>query len=80
MPDAAVAGLPELLAAATAREPLDDGPGKSGARLERLVIGGERYVLKHMDLAADWTMRTTGCLRGAPLEVWERGLDRKSVV
>jgi hypothetical protein len=27
-----------------------------------------------MDLAADWTMRATGCLRGAPLEVWERGL------
>jgi Phosphotransferase enzyme family len=74
MADAAVAGLAELLGAATAREPLDDAPGKSGARLERLIIGGEPYVLKHMDLAADWTMRTTGCLRGAPLEVWERGL------
>jgi Phosphotransferase enzyme family len=74
MPDAAVAGLAELLGAATSREPLDGAPGKSGARLERLVIGGEPYVLKHMDLAADWTMRTTGCLRGAPLEAWERGL------
>jgi Phosphotransferase enzyme family len=74
MPDSAIADLAELLGAATEREPLDDAPGKSGARLERLVIGGERYVLKHMDLSADWTMRTTGCLRGAPLEVWERGL------
>ncbi|HEX9066309.1 MAG TPA: phosphotransferase [Streptosporangiaceae bacterium] len=73
MPEAA-AGLAGMVAAATARETLDDAPGKSGARLERLVIGGQPYVLKHMDLAADWTMRATGCLRGAPLEMWERGL------
>jgi hypothetical protein len=66
--------MEELLAAATERTVLEEAPGKSGARLERLVIGGQRYVLKHMDLAGDWTMRATGCLRGAPLEVWERNL------
>ena len=48
--------------------------GKSGARLERVVIGGQPYVLKHLDLAEDWTMRASGCLRGAPLLAWERGL------
>ncbi len=69
MPDG---DLAELVAAATEREVLADAPGKSGARLERLVIGGERYVLKHMDLASDWTMRTTGCLRGAPFDLWQR--------
>ena len=49
-------------------------PGKSGASLERVAIGGERYILKHLDLADDWTMRASGCLRGAPLTLWERGV------
>jgi hypothetical protein len=66
-----------LLAGASERAPLDDAPGKSGARLERVVIGGQRYVLKHLDLGADWTVRAAGDLRGAPLTLWERGiLDR----
>ncbi len=69
--------LAELLAAATWRETVADAPGKSGAILERLEIDGQPYVLKHLDLASDWTMRASGSLRGAPLELWERGiLDR----
>jgi hypothetical protein len=64
----------ELLAGATDRTVLADAPGKSGARLERLVIEGERYVLKHLDLAEDWSMRASGSLRGAPLVLWERGI------
>jgi hypothetical protein len=72
-----VAPLAELLAAATERTELAGAPGKSGASLERVVIGGQDYVLKHLDLAGDWTMRASGCLRGAPLVLWERGiLDR----
>jgi len=66
--------LAELLAGATERAPVADVPGKSGATLERVVIGGESYVLKHLDLAEDWTLRASGCLRGAPLELWERGI------
>ncbi len=73
MPEAGVAGLAGMLGAVTDREPLAGVLGKSGARLERLVIGGERFVLKHMDLATDWTMRWAGCLRGAPFELWQRG-------
>ncbi|MGO8961997.1 MAG: hypothetical protein ACLQFR_32190 [Streptosporangiaceae bacterium] len=66
-----------LLASATRREAIADAPGKSGASLERLEIDGQPYVLKHLDLAGDWTMRASGCLRGVPLELWERGiLDR----
>jgi hypothetical protein len=73
----AAADLAGLLAGATERVALEGAPGKSGARLERVVIGGERYVLKHCDLAADWTMRASGDLRGVPLTLWERGiLDR----
>jgi Phosphotransferase enzyme family len=69
--------LTELLASATRREPVAGAPGKSGATLERLEIGGQPYILKHLDLAGDWTMRASGSLRGAPLELWERGiLDR----
>jgi hypothetical protein len=68
------AGLAELIAGATERTPLDGAAGKSGARLERVVIDGQRYVLKHLDLADDWTMRASGSLRGAPLELWERGI------
>jgi hypothetical protein len=64
----------ELLAGATERTPLEDAPGKSGARLERVLIGGQPYVLKHLDLAADWTVRAAGDLRGAPLTLWERGI------
>jgi len=67
----------DLLASATRREVIADAPGKSGASLERLEIDGRPYVLKHLDLAGDWTMRASGCLRGVPLELWERGvLDR----
>jgi Phosphotransferase enzyme family len=80
MPDAPAgapllsASVAELIAGATERTGLDEGPGKSGARLERLVIGGQPYVLKRLDLAEDWTMRASGCLPGAPLLAWERGI------
>jgi hypothetical protein len=81
MPDPQPAGAPrryrdmaELLAGATERTVLAEVPGKSGARLERVVIGGQPYVLKHIDLAEDWTMRASGCLRGASLTLWERGI------
>ncbi len=69
--------IDEMLAAATKRERVPDAPGKSGATLERLEIDGQWYVLKHLALGSDWTMRASGSLRGAPLELWDRGiLDR----
>ncbi|MCW2647427.1 MAG: aminoglycoside phosphotransferase [Pseudonocardiales bacterium] len=68
------ASVEELLAGATAREPIVDGAGKSGARLERVTIDGQRYVVKYLDLADDWTMRAAGDLCGASLTAWRRGL------
>jgi hypothetical protein len=68
------ASVDELLSGATERMPITDGAGKSGARLERVTLAGQQYVLKHMDLADDWTMRISGDLRGAPLTMWERGI------
>ena len=49
-------------------------PGKSGARLERVVIGGHDYIIKHLDPSLDWTMRASGSLRGVSLELYERGI------
>jgi len=70
----AFTSVAELIAGATERTTLAGAAGKSGARLERVVIGDQPYVLKRLDLAEDWTMRASGCLRGAPLLAWERGL------
>ncbi len=66
--------LARLLEGATERVTLDEAPGRSGARLERVVIGGQPYVLKHLDLAEDWTMRASGCLGGPPLALWQLGV------
>jgi hypothetical protein len=63
-----------LLAGVTGRVSFAGAAGKSGATLERVTIDGHRYVLKHLDLAEDWTMRASGCLHGAPLMLWERGI------
>lgn len=80
MPDQPAAGpqagprryrdVAELLAGATDRAPFGSVPGKSGARLERVRIGTGRYVLKHVDLSQDWTLRASGCLAGVRTEPW----------
>ena len=64
----------ELLAGATERSLVAEAAGKSGATLERIMIDGRHYMLKHLDLGEDWTMRASGCLRGAPFALWERGI------
>ena len=50
-------------------------PGKSGATLERVVIDGQPYVLKHLDLSRglDHAGIRAACA-GAPLVLWERGI------
>jgi len=68
------ASVEELVAGATHREPIVDGAGKSGARLERVVIDGQRYVVKYLHLTDDWTMRAAGDLSGASFTAWRRGL------
>jgi hypothetical protein len=64
----------ELLAGATGRRPFAHSDSKSGVGLERVVIDDEPYVLKHVHLDDDWTMRffhQTTCI---PLDVWRTGL------
>ena len=64
----------ELLRGATDPVPFGEVAGKSGARIERVTIGHRRYVIKHLDLSQDWTLRASGCLPGAPLVLCERGI------
>jgi hypothetical protein len=64
----------ELVAGATAREPLVGGDGLSGATLERLVIDGQPFVLKHFDPATDWLLRATGDAGCRAVALWELGI------
>lgn len=45
-----------------ARGALVHQDGKSGARLERISVDEQRYVLKRLHLTDDWVMRATGDL------------------
>lgn len=62
-----------LVGRAERREPLET-PGKSGARLERVWIGGAAYVVKYLDESADWTLRAAAVPGSATVELWRRGL------
>lgn len=68
------ASVEELLAGASAREPIRPPDGKSETGFERVVIGGERYVVKHLHCDGDWIARVTGDLTCRPLEVLRSGL------
>ncbi len=67
------ASVEELLAGATDRRPLE-GPGKSGALLERVTIDGQPYVVKYLDHDADWTLRVANIPGSASVELWRRGV------
>jgi len=73
-----VAGSVEELVRGGTRSTMTPDDTKSGARFEWVVIDGERYVLKHQDVADDWLMRATGDDVGRRyVALWEHGiLDR----
>ena len=68
-----VHGLEDWLAGATTCETLVTPDGKSGAVLERLVVDGEAYVLKHIRAEDDWIMRVTGDDGTWFLSLWTSG-------
>jgi hypothetical protein len=61
-PRPVAASVDELVAGATDRRPFANPDGKSGSRLERVVIGGEPFVLKVMHVDDDWIARSLGDL------------------
>jgi Phosphotransferase enzyme family len=75
VPRPVAASVDELLDGATRRTPMGKTiDSKSGSTFERVEIGGERYVLKHLHVYDDWLARATGDLRCRPLLVWQSGL------
>jgi hypothetical protein len=69
-----IPSVDELLAGATSREPMKTVDSKSGALFERVVIDGERYVVKHLHVDDDWIQRVTGDLIPRPLLAWQLGV------
>jgi hypothetical protein len=63
-----------LVAGATSRTPVEFEDAKSGARFERVVLHGERLLLKHVDVRDDWIMRQTGDVGCIPIRLWEAGI------
>ncbi len=68
------ASVDELVDGASSRTPMPVTDSKSGARFERVVIDGERFVVKHVDRHDDWIMRQTGDVGCVPVTVWESGV------
>lgn len=67
------ASITELFGAPVRGERVTADDGKTGASLERVVVGGQRYVLKYLHPADDWLMRATGDLHGRPLTLLRHG-------
>ncbi len=67
-------GLAALLARAESRRPWMPDDTKSGARFERVVIGGESFILKYQDPRDDWLLRASGDPGLAYVRLWESGL------
>lgn len=63
----------ELVAGATHRSVLD-APRASGSVLERVVIDGTGYVVKHLDHDRDWSLRAARVPGGPTVELWRRGV------
>lgn len=74
MSDIRVAGSVQELLAGASEVTRVDSPGKSGARLDRLLLDGQRCVVKYLDAEGDWTVRAAGVEGGAVLELWRRGI------
>lgn len=64
----------ELIEGATSRRPLHSTDSLSGASLERVEIGGERFVLKHLRHSDDFVARATGDVTWRPIHMWRSGL------
>jgi hypothetical protein len=64
----------ELIAGATDREPVRSTDAKSGARFERLNLGGVPHFLKTLSAADDWIMRVTGNTTFWEFRVWQAGI------
>ena len=63
-----------MLARASSREPMKTADSLSSASFERVVIDGERFVVKHLSTSSDWIMRASGDVVCRPLWMWQSGV------
>jgi hypothetical protein len=68
----------ELLAGASSREQVAPLDARSGAAFERIVVGPDRYFVKRLSFASDWTMRVHGDREGRQYLVWQAGIMDQS--
>jgi hypothetical protein len=73
-PRPTVGSVDELLAGVTHREPFKGADSLSTATFERVVIDGERFIVKYLHCDDDWVMRGTGDVRCRPVLMWTSGL------
>jgi len=64
----------ELLGAATSRSPMTVVDGLSNVPTERVVLDGERLVVKWFSYDTDWVMRFSDDHICRPVVLWETGL------
>jgi hypothetical protein len=64
------ASLEDLLVGAVQREPYKTADSRSGCRFERVLIDGERYLVKYMSVDDDWIMRATGDVGLRERQLW----------
>jgi hypothetical protein len=64
----------ELLAGCTSRTPMTVVDGLSNTPMERLVVDGERLVVKWMSWDTDWVMRFSQDRSCRAVVLWETGL------
>src|SRR5581483_2169962 len=73
-PRATKSSLDDLLAGASSREAWKTSESLSGSAIERVEIGGERFVVKHLHVDDDWIQRAQGDLFTKPLQMWRTGM------
>jgi len=66
--------LEAWLGRAASRQAWQPDDTKSGARFERVVIDGARYVVKYQDARDDWLLRASGDPGRRYVRLWESGL------
>jgi hypothetical protein len=64
----------ELLGRATSRTPMSAVDGLSNVPMERVVLDGEKLVVKWLSQEIDWIMRLTDDTTCLPVVLWETGL------
>ena len=74
VPRPVCASLEELLAGARDRRPFRTAESRSGSTFEQVSIDGERFVLKHLHLDDDFTMRLSGDIGCRSVRAYAAGL------